>query len=141
MEKEFRFSPSIFQKVEEYYSEAFTSDEIGKDLIKDITFLDVFDCLNNYRDFYATIGVTDSVVRERIFDRLANIMGVDYDVIYKRWLLNYRPALGKIDPAENLEFLESGPCQESERWIDKITDEVYNVPVEIVRHFEDKERL
>ena len=93
MEKKFKFSPAILQGVKEYYSEAFASDEIGEDLIEEITFLDVFQCLNNYRDFYATIGVTDSVARERIFDRLAKIMSVDYDVIYKRWLLNYRPAL------------------------------------------------
>ena len=93
MEKKLQFKSAILQGVKEYYSEAFASDEIGEDLIEEITFLDVFQCLNNYRDFYATIGVTDSVVRERIFDRLANIMGVDYDVVYKRWLLNYKPAL------------------------------------------------
>ena len=38
------------------------------------------------RNVYDIIGIGDSVVREYAFEGLANLMGVDYDDIYKMWI-------------------------------------------------------
>lgn len=51
-----------------------------------ITFKDVFNTLDSYQDVYKLIGVDDSVVRERVFGKLSEIMKVDYDTIYNKWL-------------------------------------------------------
>ena len=70
-----------------WYAEAFPHDEWGCAMLnKGITFQDVFNCLQVGADFYAFIGAGDSVVRERIFDALATLMGVGYEYIYYQWL-------------------------------------------------------
>lgn len=54
------------------------------------TFLGAFNCLDNYGDIYIYLGFgVDSVVRERVFERLALLMGVDYGYIYEQWLKCY----------------------------------------------------
>jgi len=37
-------------------------------------------------DMYAEMGTADSVIRERCFEKLAEIMNVEYSVIYDKWL-------------------------------------------------------
>lgn len=49
------------------------------------TFRDLFDALDLRRDVYDAYP-GDSLVRERLFSGLAEILGCDYDVIYKQWL-------------------------------------------------------
>ena len=75
-------------KVKEWYLKEYTTDELGKEIKDDITFYDIFYALDTYKDFYETIGVGDSVIRERIFKKLAEIMEVDYNYIYNQWLLS-----------------------------------------------------
>jgi len=36
---------------------------------------------------YEYIGVGDSLIRERCFERLAEIAGVSYDEIYSKWVI------------------------------------------------------
>ena len=48
----------------------------------------VFECLDSYENIYDLLGVGDSLVRERIFEALAEIMNVEYDYIYHQWLGN-----------------------------------------------------
>ena len=73
--------------IREYYLEAFPSDELGAELNPEATFEGLEKVLDNYEDVYEYIGVGDSIVRERVFDKLAQILGVEYDVIYSQWLL------------------------------------------------------
>lgn len=75
-------------KVKEWYMETYSTDLEGNNIKGDITFYDVFYALDRYKDIYETIGDVDSIVRERIFQKLAEIMGVDYDYIYEQWLLS-----------------------------------------------------
>lgn len=72
--------------VKEWYQEMYPTDDLGERINDDITFYDVFECLDNYGNIYDFLGVGDSVVRERVFNELAQIMGVDYDYIYEQWL-------------------------------------------------------
>ena len=51
-----------------------------------ITFEDLFIVLDTYKDVYEALNVWDSVIRERVFGKLAEIMKVDYDYIYEQWL-------------------------------------------------------
>lgn len=73
--------------VKDWYKSEYPSDELGDEINSNITFNDVFEALDNYKDIYKLLGVGDSIVRERVFDELADIMGVDYDYIYGQWLL------------------------------------------------------
>lgn len=92
------FYIDIYEKVEtpkyngqtrlyDYYKDRYPDDvEILKDLNKTATFQKAFECLQCGFDFYAFLGVPDSVVRETIFEGLADLMGCDYNDIYDQWL-------------------------------------------------------
>ena len=74
--------------VKEWYLKEYTEDTDGKYINEDITFYDIFYALDTYKDIYEVIGNDcDSVIRERIFIKLAEIIGVDYDYIYNQWLM------------------------------------------------------
>jgi len=46
---------------------------------------------------YALLGESDSIVRERVFDALATMMGVSYEVVYYQWLNHSKePLYGKM---------------------------------------------
>jgi hypothetical protein len=75
-------------KIREYYLEAFPTDELGIEINPEATFAGLQKVLDNFEDVYEYIGVGDSLVRERVFDKLAITMGVEYDVIYSQWLLS-----------------------------------------------------
>lgn len=60
---------------------------------KDITFLDIVLTLvqptnTQYekRDLYEVIGVSDSLIREHIFCKLADLTGIDYATFYNLWI-------------------------------------------------------
>lgn len=85
-------------KVYRWYTLAFPHDDWGNDMMnKGITFQDVFECLQVGGDIYALLGAVDSVVRERVFDALATMMNVSYDVVYYQWLNHEKKPLdGKL---------------------------------------------
>ena len=73
-------------KVADWYAVAFPHDEWGNEMMnKGIIFQDVFECLQTGFNVYALLGAGDSVVRERVFNALATLMDVDYDVVYFQW--------------------------------------------------------
>ena len=84
-------------KVADWYAVAFPHDEWGNEMMnKGITFQDVYECLQVGFNVYALLGAGDSVVRERVFDALATMMEVSYDVIYYQWLNHQKEPLGKV---------------------------------------------
>lgn len=72
--------------IKEWYIKTYITDELGKEIKDNITFQDLYNVLNMKKDFYETIGVRDSLVRERIFKKLAQIMRVSYETIYNLWV-------------------------------------------------------
>ena len=74
------------QTIKDFYTNAFPTDPLGKELDDKKTFKDVWNDLLKGNSVYKTFGVGDSVVRERIFEQLAKLKKVDYDVIYDAWL-------------------------------------------------------
>jgi hypothetical protein len=73
--------------IREYYVEAFPTDELGDEINPSATFEVLIDVLNNYGDVYQYIGVSDSIVRERCFEKLSELTNTEYDVIYDLWLM------------------------------------------------------
>lgn len=73
--------------VKEWYRGEYPTDDLVEEIKDTVTFEDVFEALDNYEDIYEVIGNgIDSIVRERIFNKLATLMEVDYDYIYDQWL-------------------------------------------------------
>ena len=67
--------------IREYYQGAFPDDELGE-RITDISFKQLYKELKAHKDVYDLVGVGDSLVRERLFNKLAEISGKDYSEIY-----------------------------------------------------------
>jgi len=72
--------------IKDWYTKEYPSDDLGREMNGNATFSDLFETLDNYLDVFDLIGVSDTVIRERVFDKLADIMGVDYDYVYKQWI-------------------------------------------------------
>lgn len=73
--------------VKEWYRGEYSTDDLVEEIKDTVTFKDIFEALDNYKDIYEVIGNgIDSIVRERIFNKLATLMEVDYDYIYDQWL-------------------------------------------------------
>ena len=77
-------------KIKEWYMKEYPKDELGIEISSDITFEDLFVALDSYKNIYEALGVTDSIIRERVFSKLATIMEVDYNYIYKQWLKSFK---------------------------------------------------
>ena len=73
-------------KIKEWYVKEYPLDELGVKINKDITFNDLFVVLDTYKNVYDALNVWDSIIRERVFNKLAEIMQVDYDYVYEQWL-------------------------------------------------------
>lgn len=70
-----------------WYMAAYPTDDLAEDMKDGSTFYGLFECLDCHGDVYEYIGIGDSVIRERLFRKLAEIMKVDYDYIYNQWLM------------------------------------------------------
>lgn len=73
-------------KIREWYMNTYPTDDVGKEINAEVTFYDLFKALDTYKDVYDTLGVTDSLIRERAFQKLAEIMDVGYNYIYNQWV-------------------------------------------------------
>ena len=73
--------------IKEYYTSTYANDTLGLEIDSKATFEGLFYALDSYKDVYEYIGVSDSVIRERVFEKLAEIMECDYEYIYNQWLL------------------------------------------------------
>ena len=73
--------------IREYYLATFPTDELGTEINPHATFEVLLHVLNNYEDVYEYIGVSDSLVRERCFQRLSELTNTDYEDIYYLWLI------------------------------------------------------
>ena len=81
-------------KIKDFYKEAYPTDEMGDNLNASATFQDAYECLQTGFNFYAFLGVDDSLIRERIFDALATLMGCSYEHVYYQWLNHSKEPFG-----------------------------------------------
>ena len=72
--------------IREFYLENYPTDELGVSLNVTPTFAGLLNQLIVGGDVYRYIGVSDSVIRERLFERLAEELEVSYDYVYDLWI-------------------------------------------------------
>ncbi len=72
--------------IREYYLETYPTDDLGLELNPTPTFAGLLNQLIVGGDVYQYIGVGDSLIRERLFERLAEELNVKYDYVYNLWL-------------------------------------------------------
>jgi len=75
--------------IKEFYLNEYPTDELGVEINEDATFVGLLWMLQTKpRDVYDFLGVFDSIVRERVFQELANQLRLSYTTIYELWLNN-----------------------------------------------------
>lgn len=73
--------------VRNWYLENYPTDDMGVEINESITFTELGLVLMAKRNFYEAVGNgIDSIIRERIFEKLSQELSVDYCVIYNMWL-------------------------------------------------------
>jgi len=72
--------------IKEFYLENYPTDDLGIELKDNTTFTGLLNELYNGNDVYDYIGVGDSLIRERLFAKLSNILNTSYDYIWNLWL-------------------------------------------------------
>ena len=87
--------------VKDWYLDAYASDTLGEELNDKITFKDIAESIPA-GTVYETLGVGDSVIRERVFAELADVLGVGYGVLSDAWS-NKTPLLNEPEPKPEAE--------------------------------------
>lgn len=72
--------------IKDWYMKEFPDDDLGERINSTVNFDDILNALQNHTDIYDVIDVVDSVIRERIFDKLSKLINKDYNYIYNLWL-------------------------------------------------------
>jgi|TARA_B100001996_G_C18469440_1_gene519357 hypothetical protein len=72
--------------IKQFYLENYPTDDMGNDIKDDATFVGFVTELFGDGDVYKYIGVSDSLVRERLFEELAKQLNKPYDFVYNLWL-------------------------------------------------------
>ena len=72
--------------IREWYMNEFPTDDMGYEINKEATFGELYWVIQTFGDVYFYLGVYDSLVRERCFEKLSSIEGVTYDEVYSQWL-------------------------------------------------------
>jgi len=74
--------------IREFYVKNYPSDDMGKGINPEATFDGLAKTLSNCHDVYEYLYVYDSIIRERLFERLAEELNVKYEYVYNLWLNN-----------------------------------------------------
>ena len=74
--------------IKQFYIENYPTDELGIELKDDTNFTGLLNELFTDNDIYGYIGVGDSIIRERLFEKLSEILSCSYDYVYNLWLNN-----------------------------------------------------
>ena len=74
--------------IKQFYLENYPTDELGIELKDNTNFTGLLNELITNNDVYGYIGVGDSIIRERLFMELSEILKCSYDYVYNLWLNN-----------------------------------------------------
>lgn len=72
--------------IKEFYLNNYPTDDLGEELNENATFPGLLNQLYEEGDVYEYIGVGDSLIRERLFEKLAETIHTSYDYVYNLWL-------------------------------------------------------
>tara|TARA_A100001011_G_C13705006_1_gene593177 strand:+ start:59 stop:328 length:270 start_codon:yes stop_codon:yes gene_type:complete len=82
---------NLSTNIKHWYMQKYPFDELGEE-IRNTSFLEIYKCIDTgygndiYSYIFETEGEADSIIRERIFEGLAEIFKSDYSYIYDKWL-------------------------------------------------------
>jgi len=71
--------------IKQFYLKSYPTDELGVEINSEATFGLLWAAIRG-GCVYEYIGVFDSVIRERVFEKLSELSGHTYDYIYEEWL-------------------------------------------------------
>lgn len=74
--------------IKNWYTHYYDTDELGQEMNSMATFNDLHRAILDGKAVHEVIGVRDSIIRERLFDELAILLGVSYEDVYNMWLNN-----------------------------------------------------
>ena len=74
--------------IREFYVAKYPSDDMGDGINPTATFAGLLTQLIVGGDVYEYLYVYDSIIRERLFERLAEELNVKYEYVYNLWLNN-----------------------------------------------------
>jgi len=72
--------------IREFYVNAYPTDDMGKGINPKATFAGLLNQLVIGNDVYEYLFVYDSIIRERVFEKLAEELEVGYEYVYNLWL-------------------------------------------------------
>jgi hypothetical protein len=72
--------------IREYYVSKYPTDDMGAGINPTATFAGLLNQLIVGGDVYEYLYVYDSIIRERLFERLAEELEVGYEYVYQLWL-------------------------------------------------------
>jgi hypothetical protein len=72
--------------IREFYVNAYPTDDMGKGINPKATFAGLLNQLVIGNDVYEYMFVYDSIIRERVFEKLAEELEVGYEYVYNLWL-------------------------------------------------------
>ena len=93
-------------KVKDWYKDTFPSDELGNNINPNITFYDVFETLDHYKDIYELLGVDDSAIRERVFYGLDDMIDEPHGYSYEQWQLASKTTESKEIKTESKDVID-----------------------------------
>lgn len=91
-------------KIKNWYLKNYPTDDLGEEINENISFWNLYAYLKNGYNVYSVLGVSDSLVRERVFEKLSEIIGVKYNDIYNLWLKSDEYSKGGFTYAEGGEI-------------------------------------
>lgn len=77
-------SPERNNRVKDWYIQAFPNDQLGEEINNEVTFKQLYEMLLVGEEIYNHTA-NDSVVRKRIFKKLAEVYNTTLETIYDHW--------------------------------------------------------
>lgn len=75
-----------YRNLKDFYTKNYPTDGAADMLYDNTTFGGLLWTIVKGNDVYKYMGVGDSIVRERLFSRLAQFLNKDYNYVYKIWM-------------------------------------------------------
>lgn len=72
--------------IRDWYLATYPEDGLGFEINPKANFLTLKQALENGDDVYEHLGVGDSVIRERVFEKASRVYGTSYDYVYDLWM-------------------------------------------------------
>ena len=69
--------------IKDWYMDLFPDDEMAADIPSNLSFSDFLDKLGN-EDAYTILNADDSIIRERVFLKVAEMTGMDYEELWDK---------------------------------------------------------